>query len=126
MSTPLDALEEFPQPETHVSRAARVARERETAKERARRWREEQRSAAAVDAALIAGLARAFLPDGVDYVEGPVPLRGDAVPLKKVLDHAAKALRNGGGDYDEGKRLVGERLQVALTEILRRRRARAT
>ncbi|WP_311274039.1 hypothetical protein [Methylobacterium sp. WCS2018Hpa-22] len=123
---PLDALEAFPQPETHVSRAARAARERENAKERARRWREDQRAAAAVDEAVILGLAVAFLPEGVDTHDGEIPMRGDAVTLQKVLTHVARAYRNGGGDFEVGKRLAGERLQVAGQEILRRRRARVS
>lgn len=115
----------FPKPETPASRAARIARDKVNAAERARRWREDQRAAAAVDAAIITGLARAFLSEGVDYVEGPVPMRGDAVDLKKVLLHAARAYRNAGGDFEDGEPLVAARLQGAVQYILRRRRARA-
>ncbi|MDO9427786.1 MAG: hypothetical protein Q7T93_13265 [Methylobacterium sp.] len=121
----LDALEEFPRPETSASRAARIAREKASAAERARRWREDQRAAAAVDAAIIVGVARAFLPEGVEYVEGEVPMVGDAVPLKKVILHSARAYRNAGGDFEDGKRLVAARLDGAVQDILRRRRARA-
>lgn len=107
----------FPAPETSASRAARVARERVNAAERAKRWRDDQRDRAALDAAIVVGLGRAFglrhtVPGGPDGVA--------AVTLRTIIDESAKAFRNAGGSYDDGKVMVGARLQPLIQNPIRR------
>ncbi|CAO4165009.1 MULTISPECIES: hypothetical protein [Methylobacteriaceae] len=112
---------------------ARAARDRQAARDRAQRWREERRAevdglrarvaeleaAAAVDALLVAGLARAVARDRAAQPPGEIPVTGGAVMVRHVIDQAAKASRNAGGSYDDAKAAVGARLQTAVEAIAR-------
>jgi hypothetical protein len=115
---PVDDLE-FPRPETPTSRAARLARDKASAAERAKRWRDEARASAALDAAIVAGVGRAF---GLGhFVRGGEAGKGEAaVSLRVIVDQTAKAFRNAGGDYDEGARMAGARLQALIANPPRR------
>lgn len=112
---------------------ARAARERQAARDRAQRWREERRAevdglrarvaeleaVAAVDALLVAGLARAVARDRAAMPPGEIPVTGGAVTVRHVLDQAAKAARNAGGSYDDAKAAVGARLKAAVEAVAR-------
>lgn len=109
----------FPAPATPEKRAARAAREKVRAADRARRWREDQRQAGAVDAAIVAGLARAFARGTVGQVEGEIPVTSAGVSMKTIISQSVKAFRAAGGSFEDGKRLIGARLQGSLAEVAR-------
>lgn len=108
---------EFPRPETHVTRAERIAREKITAAERAKRWRDEARAAAALDACIVAGLGRAF---GLRHTVPGGPEEHAAVTLRTIINQSAVAYRNNGGDYAEGAAAIGARLQALISDPPRR------
>lgn len=109
----------FPAPETPASRAARVARDKASAAERARKWREEQRQAIAIDQAIVTGLARAFARGTVGQTEGEVPVTAAGVKMRTVVKEAARSFRDAGGDWEAGARLIAARLQGSLAEVAR-------
>jgi len=123
--------------------AARSARQRREAADRARDHRERQRAELAalrarvaeleakaaeleaeaelgrVDALLVAGLARAVTRDRAAQPPGEVPVTGAAVTVRAILDQAAKAGRNAGGDYDACAAAAGERLKEMVAAVAR-------
>ena len=109
----------FPQPQTPASRAARAAREKASAAERAKRWRDDQRDRAAIDAAIVTGIGRAF---GLrKFIRGVEAGKQDAaITLRTIIDESAKAYRNAGGRYEDGAILVGARLQPLIDHPIRR------
>lgn len=115
---------------------ARSARDRQAARDRARRWRETQKAeveslrarvadleavlgASAADALLVAGLARAVARDHAAQPTGEIPVAGGSVTVRLILDQAAKAARNAGGDYETAKLAVGARLMAAVEIVAR-------
>ncbi|QEE39835.1 MULTISPECIES: hypothetical protein [unclassified Methylobacterium] len=116
LSVPSDDLA-FPTPQTHLSRSDRVARDK--AADRARRWREEQRQAIAVDAAIVAGLAASFARGTVGQDKGEVPVTAAGVKMRTIIREAARAFRDAGGDWETGARLIAARLNGSVSEVAR-------
>jgi hypothetical protein len=112
---------------------ARAARERQAARDRAQRWREERRAevdglrarvaeleaAALVDGDLVVGLARAVARDRAAQPAGEIPVTGGAVTVRAIIDQAAKGARNAGRDYEAAKLAVGARLMAAVEAVAR-------
>ena len=103
-------------PENATSAAARRRRD---AAERARKWRAEQSATAALNSAIVAGLARAVARDRAGQ-EGEVPVDGGRITLRAVINQAAKHMRNEGGvEYNEALLAVGVRLSQAVEAVAR-------
>ena len=101
----------------HPTSAA--AKRRRDAAERARRWRAEQAAAAALDAAIIAGLARAVARDRAGQ-EGEIPVDGGRITLRSVINQSAKHMRNEGtADYNDALVAVAARLTKAVEAVAR-------
>ncbi|MGE8128516.1 hypothetical protein ACQKQD_16195 [Methylobacterium sp. NPDC080182] len=137
-----------PSTDMHETAAARTARQKRDAADRARDHRERQRSEmealrarvaeleplvarvaelearvseleplvahAAVDALVVAGLARAVARAPGHRDEAPV---AGSVPVPAIIDQCGKAGRSAGGDYAECAHAAGGRLQAAVRQF---------
>ena len=124
-------------PETDTA-ASRAARERQAARDRARRWREERQAEvealraevetarariaeleglvthAEVDALVVAGLARAIARAPSHRPEAPV---AGSVAVPAILDQCGKAGRAAGADYAACALAAGTRIQGAVRQF---------
>jgi hypothetical protein len=118
--------------------ASRTARERQAARDRARRWREERQAEvealraeveaarariteleglvthAEVDALVVAGLARAIARAPTHRTEVPV---AGTVAIPAILDQCGKAGRAAGADYAACALAAGGRIQGAVRQF---------
>lgn len=118
--------------------SARAARERQAARDRARRWREERQAEvealraevgtarariaelealvthAEVDALVVAGLARAIARAPLHRPEAPV---AGTVAVPAILDQCGKAGRAAGADYAACALAAGTRIQGAVRQF---------
>ncbi|KNY22644.1 hypothetical protein AKJ13_10290 [Methylobacterium sp. ARG-1] len=122
----------------HETAAARTARQRRDAADRAREHRERQRAEverlrarvaelearvaeleplvtnAEVDCLVVAGLARAIARAPSHRPEAPV---AGSVAVAAIMDQCGKAGRAAGGDYAECAHAAGGRIQAAVKQF---------